>query len=79
MSWLPLSPSCPPPPPLFLYEISGIFLDKSYHSLSLVLVPASSVKPSPINPDGILTINCPSVFPFDTMLFYIPYTIKIHA
>lgn len=79
MSWLPISPSFHTPPPLLLYKISGIFLDKSYHSLSLVLVPASPLKAFLINAEGILTINYPSVFYFDTISFYIPYTIKIHA
>lgn len=69
MSWLRISPSFLHLPPLLLYKISGIFLDKSYHSLSLVLVPASPMKAFLINAEGILTINYPSVFCFDTILF----------
>lgn len=51
---IPLLPSSPT---FVLYEIFSIFLDKSYHPLTWASVPASSMKPSPITPDGISTTD----------------------
>ena len=69
MSWLPISPSCPPFQPLYLYEIFSTFQNKPCHSSSLPSVPAFLMKPPPISPDDILTTDCPSVFHFDTIFF----------
>ena len=63
------SPSCLPFQPSYLYEILSTLQNKPCHSLSLPSVSASLMKPPPITPDDILTIDCPSVFHFDTIFF----------